>query len=181
MSPAPLGQRPGADKTERERRNRLGCRLVAILELVPEDILTGELEEAAKRLEEGLPDVAAAFDIVVPRAFAGEVGAGRRFTFYYVLMTERIAEDVERQRPEVAAGLVEGLLRSEITAMPFIAPAPSARGVWSRWSARLAGSRASGTSPYRRRRSTPPRGPATGAQLKQRSWSRRDRHRWSVL
>lgn len=94
-----------------------------------EEILAGDVEEATRRLERGLPDVVAAFDVVVPGAFAGEVGAARRFTLYYMLVAQRVAEDVESLRPNVAAGLVEGLLRSEIVSMPLVAPAPSAHGV----------------------------------------------------
>jgi hypothetical protein len=93
------------------------------------DILAGDLEEAATLLADRLPDVAAAFDIVVPTAFAGELGAARRFTAYYVLVTERIAEDVESLRPDIPASVVDGLLRSEIVSIPLVAPTPSACGV----------------------------------------------------
>jgi hypothetical protein len=93
------------------------------------DILTADAASAADRLAADLPDIAAALEIILPKALSGEPDATRRFVVYFRVLSERVAEDVETASPNLNRAMVSKLLIQKLNQIPLLAPSADAYGV----------------------------------------------------
>lgn len=96
-----------------------------------DDLLSGTLEEAARRLADEFPDVERALDVVTVRALRGEIDATRRFVVYYRLASDRISDLVATAHPRIEVGIIARLLWDEILEVSCVAPQPDGMGIFS--------------------------------------------------